>query len=51
MRLNVTLQNCGYVQGIMDPQVWRKFTTKVPRVYSELAILGELLLSMLTTHR
>ena len=34
MRLKVTLRDC-YVQGIMDPQVWRKFKPKVPGVYSE----------------
>ena len=49
MRLKVTLTDCGYVQGVMDPQVWRKFKTKVLGVYSE-SVLGEHLLSMLTTH-
>ena len=49
MRLKVTLKGCGYVQGIMDPQVWCKFKPKVPIVFSE-AVLGEHLLSMLTTH-
>ena len=49
MRLNVTLRDCGYVQGIMGPQVWRKFKPKEPGVYSE-SVLGERLLSMLTTH-
>ena len=49
MRLKVTLKECGYVQGIMDPQVWRKFKSKEPGVYSE-SVLGEQLVSMLTTH-
>ena len=49
MRLKVTLRECGYVQGIMDPQVWRKFKSEAPGVYSE-SVLGEHLLSMLTTH-
>ena len=49
MRLKVTLKGCGYVQGIMDPQVWRKFKPNGPTVVHE-AVLGEHLLSMLTTH-
>ena len=49
MRLNVTLRGCGCVQGIMDPQVWHKFKPNGPPVVHE-AVLGEHLLSMLTTH-
>ena len=49
MRLKETLKQCGYAQGIMDPQVWRKFKPGAHRAYSE-AILGENLLSMITTH-
>ena len=49
MRLKVTLKECGYVQGIMDPQVWRKFKPGTPEASSEM-VMGEWLLSMLTTH-
>ena len=27
MRLSATLRAAGYIQGVMDPQVWRKFFT------------------------
>ena len=50
MRLSATLRAAGYAQGVMDPQVWRKFYTPKKEVNQDEAVLGALLISMITTH-
>ena len=53
MRLSATLRAAGYIQGVMDPQVWRKFRTPdkvVDEVNLDEAMLGAWLIAMITTH-
>ena len=53
MRLSTTLRTAGYIQGVMDPQVWRKFSTPkgtVSEDHLDKAVIGYWLTSMITTH-
>ena len=53
MRLKETLKSCVYVQGVVDAQVWRKFSpgcSNTAGAQAEQAILRESLTSMITTH-
>ena len=49
MRLSATLRAAGYIQGVMDPQVWRKFHTPnkvVDEVNLDEAMLGAWLIAI-----
>ena len=51
MRLSATLRAAGYIQGVMGPQVWRKFSDEEHKEEDlDNAMLGTWLVSMITTH-